>query len=79
MSLEVLNSVLRRLADDEEFVDQFVADPQAALAAYELTDDERQALISGNLEQLEQLGAAPDLIEEMRRGLNDDRCPQYRR
>ncbi len=44
MSASVFHQVIGRVTVDETFRKEFFADQKAALAGYDLTDDERKAL-----------------------------------
>lgn len=44
MSHEAVQAVLERTLSDEAFRSQLFAEPEAALATYDLTDDEQTAL-----------------------------------
>lgn len=48
MSTATVDAVLRRTAENAEFLDQFLADPDQSLAEYELSDQEREVLRSGD-------------------------------
>lgn len=50
MSHEAVQAVLERTLSDETFRAQLFAQPEAALAGYELTDDEAAALRSLTIE-----------------------------
>lgn len=51
---EVILEVLGRAADDSKFLAQLADDPKLALAPYyTLTSEERAALISGDIKQIE--------------------------
>ena len=51
---EVILEVLGRAADDSKFLAQLADDPKLALAPYyALTSEERAALISGDIKQIE--------------------------
>ena len=48
MSATAITGVLDRTMTDEAFLDRFRADPEAALADYDLTDEEVAALREGD-------------------------------
>ena len=57
MSVEATTAVLNRTMSDESFLDRVRDDPEGALEEYDLTDDERAALASGDESRLrEHLG-----------------------
>jgi hypothetical protein len=56
MSQDSLIQVLERASTDAAFRAQLVSKPDAALAGYSLTADERAALLSGDAGQLRALG-----------------------
>lgn len=56
MSRQVLEAVIGRTILDEEFRLALFADPEAALVAYELTEDEMAALKSVDTESLDACG-----------------------
>jgi hypothetical protein len=61
MSKQDLQAALERAIDDPSFRSQLANDPTAALAGYDLTTDERNALMSADQGQLEQhLGPLDD-------------------
>ena len=53
---EALNQVIERASTDEAFRSKLQSDPTGALAGYDLTPDERAALMSGDHEALQALG-----------------------
>jgi hypothetical protein len=62
MSRYDVNVVLYRLKKDRAFRERFRADPAAALADAELTDDERQAFLRWDLRRLNELGGSLHLV-----------------
>lgn len=61
MSKQDLQAALDRAIDDEGFRQQLASDPHTALSGYNLSDDERSALMSADQGQLEQhLGPLDD-------------------
>ena len=63
MSREALEAVLERAQADGHFYQLLQSDPVAALADYELTQDERLALVERDRGVLLQLGVRPDWAE----------------
>lgn len=61
MSKQALQSALDRAIDDSAFRQQLASNPDAALAGYDLSPEERTALMSADQSQLEQhLGPLDD-------------------
>jgi hypothetical protein len=61
MSKQALQSALERAIDDSAFRQQLASDPNTALASYDLSPEERTALMSADQGQLEQhLGPLDD-------------------
>ena len=56
MSQEALGRAVERASTDSAFRAQLQANPEGALAGYNLTAEERAALLSGDSEQLQTLG-----------------------
>lgn len=56
MSATDISRVIDRAAKDANFLNQINRTPRIALAAYDLTSEERDALLSGDCERLEALG-----------------------
>jgi uncharacterized protein (UPF0261 family) len=56
------NVVLYRLKKDPTFRDRFRADPRAALADVDLTDEERDAFARWDARKLNELGGALHLL-----------------
>ncbi len=56
MPSEAFQQLIERAVTDEAFASRLQSDRDAALADYELTEDERQALLSGDPEKLSALG-----------------------
>jgi hypothetical protein len=56
MSVYAVNYLCRELLRDHQFRAAMKADPAAALAKYDLTDDERRALLAGDVAKLYRLG-----------------------
>lgn len=57
MSLYTIHEIFHRVVHDPPFREAVVADPQGTLAALDLTDAERAALLAGNVGQLYLWGA----------------------
>ena len=62
MSRYETNVVLYRLKKDEAFRDRFRADPRAALADADLTDEEREAFARWDTRRLNDLGGMLHLL-----------------
>jgi hypothetical protein len=56
MSVYAVNYLCRELLRDHEFRAAMKADPAAALARYDLTAEEREALLAGDVAKLYRLG-----------------------
>lgn len=52
MSQEVLQEILARALEDGRFRQRLLDDPDRALHGYDLSTEEREALIAGNLRDL---------------------------
>jgi hypothetical protein len=52
VSQEVLQEILARALEDERFRHRLLDDPHRALHGYDLSTEEREALIAGNLRDL---------------------------
>jgi hypothetical protein len=57
-----LNVILYRLKKDGEFRTRFKADPAAALADADLTDEERDAFVRWDPRRLNELGGSLHLV-----------------
>jgi len=55
MSLEAVYKVVERAVSDPTFLDRCATDPDKALASYDLTPEEKKAIVSGNAHLLEGL------------------------
>ena len=53
---EALNKVIERASTDATFRARLQSDPASALAGYDLTPDERAAVMSGDTGRMESLG-----------------------
>jgi Aromatic-ring-opening dioxygenase LigAB, LigA subunit len=62
MSRYETNVVLYRLKKDGAFRDRFRADPRAALADADLTDEEREAFVRWDTRRLNDLGGMLHLL-----------------
>ena len=62
MSHYDLNVILYRLKKDRAFRASFKADPAAALADADLTDEEREAFVRWNPRRLNELGGSLHLV-----------------
>jgi hypothetical protein len=62
MSRWDVNVVLYRLKKDGAFRARFQADPRAALADADLTDEERDAFVAWNPRRLNELGGSLHLV-----------------
>ena len=56
MSIETLTQIVERASTDAAFRAQLQSSPERALAGYELTADERAALVGQDASRLEALG-----------------------
>jgi hypothetical protein len=56
MSQENLAKVIERASTDAAFRTQLQSNPEAALAAYELTAEEKAALMSGDTSKMGEMG-----------------------
>ncbi|HZU12618.1 MAG TPA: hypothetical protein VFB58_07235 [Chloroflexota bacterium] len=61
MSTQSLIEVLRRAGDDPAYRQLLESDPDAALHGYDLMPNQRDALIAGDVAELEQMGVPPEL------------------
>jgi hypothetical protein len=66
MSVEAVAQVLERASTDQAWRERAVADPEGALAEYDLTSAEREALMSGEPERLQALGVDERLTKGVR-------------
>lgn len=57
MSIYAVHKVAQLLRKDPAFRDRMRQDPSAAIADFPLTDEERRAVLSGDVGQLAALGA----------------------
>jgi len=61
MSTAVLEQVIQRAIDDQAFREQVKSNPTAALGGYDLSQEERTAVTSGDEAKLTALGIEPRL------------------
>lgn len=57
-----LNRCLFAMKSDPEFLSRYLADPKAAAAEMELTEDESRALLAGDRDAMVARGAHPYLV-----------------
>lgn len=57
MSIYSVHKIAHRVAKDPEFRERVKRDPAAAIDGFRLTDDERVALLAGDVGRLTQMGA----------------------
>lgn len=57
MSIYFVHKIAHQVAKDPEFREKMKRDPAAAIAGYRLTDEERRALLAGDVGRLAELGA----------------------
>ena len=62
MSRYDVNVVLYRLKKDTAFRERFRADPRAALAGADLTEEERDAFVRWDRQKLNELGGSLHLV-----------------
>jgi len=62
MSRYAVNSLLYRLKKDPDFRAQFIADPAAALAGADLTEEERAAFMARDMQKINELGGYLHLV-----------------
>ena len=62
MSIYAVNKLCRDALHDPAFRDALKGDPAAAIASLSLTDEERSALLSGDVAWLYERGAHPFLL-----------------
>ena len=62
VSRYAVNSLLYRLKKDPEYRARFLADPTAALAGLDLTEDERAAFIARDMHRINELGGFLHLV-----------------
>jgi hypothetical protein len=57
MSVYAVHKIAQFLRKDPAFTERMRADPAAAIADFPLTDEERRAILSGDVGRLAELGA----------------------
>ena len=67
MSAYMINKVCHRVGSDDQFRAALDADPHAALAPFDLDDEERRLLIAGEVGRLFERGAHPYLLGHLTR------------
>ena len=67
MSLQAIEQILERGAREPQFADAIKTDP-SVLDQYELTDEERKAILSRDLDTLESLGMEERVTKSLFRG-----------
>jgi hypothetical protein len=76
MSTYRVNKLFYELETDRAYLERFRADPKVVLAEINLTDEERTALLAGDVGKLYLMGAHPFLMNTLARqgllGLNRD-------
>jgi hypothetical protein len=60
-----VNKICWSVVHDEDFYRRVQEDPEGAIAAYDLSDDERQALLAGDVGRLYELGVSTFLLEHL--------------
>jgi hypothetical protein len=61
VTIHAVTTVLRRALEDPEYRRLLENEPDRALHGYDISYQERAAIISGDAEELERLGLSPDL------------------
>jgi hypothetical protein len=67
MSIYAVNKLCRQLLHDPAWREALRRDPAAAVASWPLTDEERTALLAGDVARLYELGAHPYLLSYLTR------------
>ncbi len=74
MSIYYIHKIAHQVQKDPEFRERMKRDPEAAIAGYRLTNEERHALLVGDVGRLAQMGAHGYLLGYLARnevlGLN---------
>jgi hypothetical protein len=65
MSLTGVNAVLERLISDPNFRMRLVEDPTGALGGFDLSDDEKSTLRSGDKSRIEAIGVDQRLTKQI--------------
>lgn len=61
MTVQAIEEILRRAADDAAYRERLELEPDAAMHGYDIEPWERAAIIAGDETKLEQLGVSPEL------------------
>ena len=75
MSQENLTKVIERASTDAAFRSQLQSNPDAALAGYELTAEEKAALKSGDASKLSEMGVDSRMTKQADGGSVFDNTP----
>jgi predicted LPLAT superfamily acyltransferase len=67
MSAYMVNKVCHKVGHDDAFRVALDKDPEATLAAFDLTDEERGLLLAGEVGRLYEMGAHPYLLGHLTR------------
>lgn len=67
MSAYMLNKICHLVGKDDDFRAALEADPDKALAPFDLTDEERRLLLAGEVGKLFELGVHPYLMGHLTR------------
>ncbi len=67
MSIYWVNKICHRIFHDDDFRQAIDADPEATLADFPLTDEERRLLLAGEVGRLYELGANSFLLGHLTR------------
>jgi hypothetical protein len=62
MSRYAINSLLYHLKKDPTLRARFIADPRAAIAGLDLTEEERAAFVAGDMRRINELGGYLHLV-----------------
>ncbi len=61
-----VNALLDRLVSDPEFQSQWEVDPESVLGQFDVTDVQREALMTGDVDSLIEAGLAERHVQQMR-------------
>jgi hypothetical protein len=67
MSVYGVHKLLRRIRNDAGFRERLVSEPESALAEYPLTDEERSALLTGEVGALNRMGVHGYMLNTLTR------------
>lgn len=67
MSVYYINKLFYKLETDKAYLDRFRADPKAVLAELTLTDEEREAVLAGDVGKLYVMGCHGFLMNTLSR------------